>query len=110
MYVPGPRGTESCYVQRPTGRTIIFAGKYINLSAIRRATGISASHLSRIFRGERQPSVPRIRKISDALGMGIQDFIDALDVHIKLKKAEERKSRKANIRRTEKWLQKKGLL
>jgi len=110
MYVPNPRFTEGCYVQSPTAQTITFAGKYINLSAISRSTGISGSHLSRLFRGKRQASVPRIRKISDALRMRIQEFIDALDVYTKRKKAEERKNRKANIRSTEKWLRRRSLL
>lgn len=70
----------SIIVQNPNTQTVKFAGKYINLSEISRNQGIDTSYLSRIFRGERMPTVPYIRKISAALGMEVQQFLDALDL------------------------------
>ena len=66
-------------VDKPNPQTIRFAGKFINLSEISRQSGIDSSYLSRIFRGERMPTVPYIRTISGILGMGVQQFLDALD-------------------------------
>jgi hypothetical protein len=82
-YGPGPKSTNSCYVLLPTKQTLAFAGRFINLSEISRKQGIDTSYLSRIFNGQRMPTVPYIRKIGNALEMQIQEFLDALDAHLK---------------------------
>ena len=79
----GPKSINSCYVLSPNKQTLPFAGRFINLSEISRRQGIDPSSLSRIFSGRREPTLPQIRKISSALEMQIQEFLDALDAHLK---------------------------
>ena len=43
------------------------------------------SYLSRIFSGQREPTLAYVRKLSSALGMNVQQFLDALDYHTKSK-------------------------
>lgn len=66
-------------VDNPNSQTVMFAGRFINLSEISRQNHIDVSYLSRIFRGQRTPSLPYIKKISRALDMSIEDFVNALD-------------------------------
>lgn len=75
--------TQSVIVQNPNPQTFRFAGKFINLSEIGRIYNMDPSHLSRIFRGERNPTVAYARKLSAALGMTTDAFLDALDYHNK---------------------------
>jgi len=64
---------------KPTRQSILFDGKYISLLGLARTQGLDQSWLSRIFSGERQPSLAYARKVSAALGMGLEAFLDTLD-------------------------------
>lgn len=72
----------ACLVENPTKSSIIFGGKAINLSALARAQNIDPSYLSRIFSGVRTPRLDYVRRLSAALGMGLEDFLSALDDRI----------------------------
>jgi transcriptional regulator with XRE-family HTH domain len=84
----------ACIEAKPTKQSIEFAGVFISLSAISRSQNIDQSYLSRIFNGDRVPTLCHIRKISSALGMSIQAFIDSLDNRV----SNIEMSRKALIR------------
>lgn len=45
-----------------------------NLSALARSTGISLPHLSKIYSGQRTPSLPYANKIATVLGISIDDL------------------------------------
>ena len=48
------------------------------------------SYLSRIFAGKRYPSIPHARKIAAAIGMGLEEFLDAIDArNLELKERAE---------------------
>ena len=69
-----------CLVEKPHPHSVDFGGGYINLKMLSRATGVHHTHLSRVFNGLRPiPSVPYCRMLAEALGMGLTDFIDALE-------------------------------
>lgn len=70
----------------PTAQTITFGGRFISLGILSEITRIERSHISRILRGERQASVDAMRRLAKALGMDAQQFLNALDIHIKLVK------------------------
>jgi hypothetical protein len=72
--------TTGVVVDKPNSQTVQFAGKSINLSAISRDQGIDKSYLSRIFNGQRMPTMPYARKIAASMGMGLEEFLDALQV------------------------------
>jgi transcriptional regulator with XRE-family HTH domain len=59
-------------------KVVTFGGEEINLSQISRDTGISVSHLSRIFSGKRDPSVPNAKKISQVLDVSLDCLIEGL--------------------------------
>jgi len=75
--------TSSVLVEKPNAQTIRFAGKFISLSEIGRQTDLDPSYLSRIFSGKREPTLACVRKVSKALCMNVQAFLDALDYHTK---------------------------
>jgi transcriptional regulator with XRE-family HTH domain len=43
-----------------------------------RKSGVSLSHISRIFSGQREPSVTTVRRIAEAVGVSEQEVIDLL--------------------------------
>jgi transcriptional regulator with XRE-family HTH domain len=65
---------------------ILFCGKPINLTAIAFLTSLSLAYISLIFSGQRQPSIRTAKKIANALGMGFQEFVDALEEHVSVRK------------------------
>ncbi len=69
--------------QAKEGEGIIFAGRVINLRAIARAQGISVSNLSRVFRGQKGMTTEYAMKIASYLGMGLEEFLDAIAERIK---------------------------
>jgi transcriptional regulator with XRE-family HTH domain len=71
-------GKSGVIEQSPNAQTIKFAGKHINLSAIARAQGLDVSYLSRIFRGQRVPSLGHALKIAAILGMTVDDLVSGL--------------------------------
>ena len=68
---------------KPTSKSVLFAGRYISLSGISRNQNIDQSYLSRVFSGERTPSLAHARKLAAVLGMGLEAFLEALDEKIK---------------------------
>lgn len=67
-----------CLEKNPTPQTVRFSGAWINLSEIAREVGLQPSHLSRIFKGQRTPSLRAARNIAAALGMTLDDLTMAL--------------------------------
>lgn len=69
-----------CVVDKPTPQSVMFAGVYINLVQLSLCTvpPVDHSYLSRIFKGNRSPTLAFTRRIADALGMDWAAFIEAL--------------------------------
>lgn len=74
--------TPSAIKRNQHQQGVKFAGISINLSEISRSHGIHVSHISRILSGKRVPSVDNARKIAASLGMGLEQFLYALERHI----------------------------
>lgn len=72
-------GPTKCIVQNPTTRSAYFNGRFISLTEISRfvRNRVSLSMLSRVFRGERIPSLRSAAIIAEALGMDCGDFVEA---------------------------------
>lgn len=80
-----------CLEKHPNKRTTKLGGKFINQSAIARSQGIDQSYLSRIVKGERSPRLDHARLIAAAIGMTLEEFLEAIDE----KKAELERNREA---------------
>ncbi len=72
-------GRTGIFESHPNSQTVRFAGKYICLSALARATGVTTSYLSLLFSGKRNPSLTTLRSLATALEMSLDDFSNALD-------------------------------
>lgn len=70
-----------CLERRPNSQTVWFAGQPINVAAIAESfePPLGYSHLTKIFKGTRQPSVDVARQIALALGMSLGAFLEALE-------------------------------
>ena len=71
----------SCLIEHPNKQSILFGGVYINLTQLAREQHIDRSYLSRIINGRRDPgqmSVRQVLKFAAALGMSVDDFLDAI--------------------------------
>lgn len=79
VMITGPR---SCINTSPNPQTVYFGGAFVSLSAIAVTTGLSPSAISRIFSGDRNPSLIAARKISTALMMDVGDFVHKLADHV----------------------------
>lgn len=76
----------ACLQDRRTPRPVMFAGEAISLSKISRHTGVNVSLLSKIFSGRRQPTLDSARRIAVALGMRLDEFLEAVDnIELKIK-------------------------
>jgi len=73
------RSPRSCLEDKPTAFSTHFAGAYIDVAAIALASGLGVNRISRVFSGESMLSLDVARRVSAALGMGLGDFIDAMD-------------------------------
>lgn len=51
----------------------------MTLSKLQEATGLSRSMLSRLFSGERTPSVRSVRKLASAMQMDVGELLAALE-------------------------------
>lgn len=69
-----------CVERHPTSQTVWFAGVPINLSELSKSYKPKMGHgyLSKIFKGERKPSLKWIEQIATGLGMQRDAFIDHL--------------------------------
>jgi AraC-like DNA-binding protein len=72
---------QRCIDYSPTGRTVLFCGKSISLSAVARHAGMSRSAVSMIFSGKREPSLNAAKRIADALNMNFSAFARKLRKH-----------------------------
>jgi transcriptional regulator with XRE-family HTH domain len=84
-------GKTGVFEKAPNSQSIRFAGTFINLSAISRTQGIDLSYLSRIFSGNRRPSLNMCQQISTCLGMGLEQFVGHLEVRVAQVKVERDK-------------------
>jgi transcriptional regulator with XRE-family HTH domain len=50
-------------------------GRTINMSEVSRRTGISTSQISRIFRGERDPSYHSLIALAADIGISLDDLV-----------------------------------
>lgn len=70
-----------CIATRPNTRTVRLAGVFVSLSSLYKETGIAISFLSRILAKKKNPSVINTRKIAEALGVSVDEFLDIMDNH-----------------------------
>jgi len=71
----------SCIEDHPTTQTIKLGGKYIALRRLCNYTGVDEAYMSRMLAGKRDPmrmSVGLMLQIASALGMSIDDLIQAI--------------------------------
>jgi transcriptional regulator with XRE-family HTH domain len=71
--------TNSCIEVKPTQQTVYLGGKPVSISTIAWATGIDRSYLSRILRGDKEPTLSNARKIAAVLAMGIEELMALID-------------------------------
>jgi len=69
-----------CIVRHPTSQSVWFCGVAINLSQLAESwhPPLDQSYLSRIFAGERIPSLDYMERIATGLGMQLQALHDEL--------------------------------
>jgi transcriptional regulator with XRE-family HTH domain len=70
---------SGCLVYDPNPHSVRFAGKYINISAIARSQRLSQSYVSKLLSGKRSPSIRVAKKVAAALGMGLEDLLEAIE-------------------------------
>lgn len=80
LYMRYPTG---CLERNPDSATVKLAGKHINMAAIARSQDIDRSYLSRILSGKREPTIPVAKKIAAALGLGLEELLEAIEQHVK---------------------------
>jgi transcriptional regulator with XRE-family HTH domain len=68
-----------CFEGNPTTQTVYLGTMAINLTGIAVVTGLTQGYLSRIFSGERTPSLPVAKKIAKALDLNLQELVDLLE-------------------------------
>ena len=60
-------------------KSIRFNGKILNLKAVSEEAGISTAQVSRIFSGQRNPSMASVRALAETLRITSAEFLTALD-------------------------------
>lgn len=85
------RKLEGCVLNKPNKQAILLGGKYINLSAISRSQSLDLSYLSKVINGIKPMSLNAGRKISAAIGMTIEELIEAIETRIQLRKEHQLK-------------------
>lgn len=63
---------------RVTSQSIRLGGRYINARALAEANDLCHSFVTRVLNGERPASVEYYQKIADALGMGLEELLEAI--------------------------------
>jgi transcriptional regulator with XRE-family HTH domain len=76
MYMSKP---SDCLVLDPNPQSVRFAGRYVNISAIARSQGLSQSYVSKLLSGKQSPSILVAKKVAAALGMGLEDLLEAIE-------------------------------
>jgi hypothetical protein len=72
---------KRCIHARPSTKSIIFCGVFINISSLHLLSGLSIPYLSLIFAHKRNPSLDAAERIAMSLGMGLESFLVALRGH-----------------------------
>jgi transcriptional regulator with XRE-family HTH domain len=72
---------NACLTSKPTPQSVLFCGYFINLSTIALHTHLTVSYISKVFRGDRTPSLKNTKLIAAALNMDLSSFVNALDRH-----------------------------
>jgi transcriptional regulator with XRE-family HTH domain len=67
-------------------RSVAFPGRYLNLHEIGRRLGVSHSYLSKLITGQRNLSPIRAQEIAGILDMSTDEFLVALNEHVKKSK------------------------
>lgn len=72
---------------KPAVNSISLGGKFLNLHAISRLTGISRGFVHAVVNGEKTPSTDYAQRIAAAIGMGLEEFLLAIDQRVEQKEA-----------------------
>jgi len=72
---------RKCLDHKPTAKSVYFSGKFIHLTILAMCTGLSIGYISKIFRGEKQPSLKSAKRMADSLGMDFNTFVRHLEEH-----------------------------
>ncbi len=56
----------------------------LNLSDVARGTGISISHINRVFNGNRTPSLPVLRKVAKYLNVDLTELSGYLETKARM--------------------------
>lgn len=75
---------------KPTKQSILFGGRYINLTHLAIHLGVDPGNLSRVFSGKGRPSLQYATRLADALHMTLDAFTSDL---ARLKQSKEEKIR-----------------
>lgn len=70
--------TSSYLADRITSYTVELAGKHISLTKLSAESGLTISHLSRIFSSKANGSVVTIRLLAGLLDMSTDELLDAI--------------------------------
>lgn len=84
-------GRTSPVVEKPAINSVLLGGRYVSVQAISRVQGLDPSYVCKIINGKKDPTVKTARKIASAVGMGLEEFLDAVDERVKHLKAAEAK-------------------
>jgi plasmid maintenance system antidote protein VapI len=58
---------------------VFFGGKYINVAAIARIQNLDRGHVYRVVTGQHAASIKCATKIAAAIGMGLEEFLLAIE-------------------------------
>lgn len=75
---------QGCVLDKPSINSILLGTKHINVNAICRLQGLDPSYIGKIINGKKIPTIATARKIAGAIGMGLEEFLDALDTRLEL--------------------------
>lgn len=90
-------GAPRAYLdENPTHQSIRLGGRFINAKRMALDLNIERTHLTRIFAGERTPSLDLLRRIARAFGMTMEDLLECIEERRQylLKKTEGRRGQK----------------
>lgn len=71
-------GPRACLEYKPTHQSIRFAGRYISLVKLANEGGFDHGYLSYVFQGKRMPSIDYALRIAKCLGMGLEEWLEAI--------------------------------
>lgn len=66
-------------VENPNTSSVLFAGQFVNISGMGRLIGVDPSHLSKVFKGKRVPTLQQALLISKTLGLTVEQFCTYLE-------------------------------